>query len=169
MALTTLALKLEAANMANLMVTIDSLSCKDIDSLALLFERSFDYYVNESSIFFEDYHIVLKTVVGLGFAAVLADKHSLLLSVYQTYLRPFLQAEEGNFLECPGQKTMIAQCCANMVGTAVVSFSALRCPDYYQDFLTALKGTIIANLPRLDHEKEAQRILKKIAVRDIFL
>jgi hypothetical protein len=151
--------------MANLMVTIELLSCNDIPILAQLFEESFDYYIKRNPLFVADYIRDLRTLVGLGFAAVLADNG--MVCVYQTYLKSFMAADRGDFMENQGAKTMIAQCTANMVNTAVLCFSILRCPGYYEDFVAALKATIAR--PPFADRAAALAILAKLAVKPIIL
>jgi hypothetical protein len=75
------------------MVTIELLSCNDIPILAQLFEESFDYYIKKNPLFVADYIRDLRTLVGLGFAAVLADNG--MVCVYQTYLKSFMAADRG--------------------------------------------------------------------------
>ena len=57
--------------------------------------------------FFSDYLRALRTVVGLDYTAVLADRS--LLSIYQWYLNHFFQHKEGDFREAQSAKTHIAQ------------------------------------------------------------
>jgi hypothetical protein len=149
--------------MANLMVTIELLSCNDILTLAQLFEQSFDHYIYGNPLFVSDYIRDLRTLVGLTFAVVLADNG--MVCAHQTHLKSFMAAGRGDFMEYQGHKTMIAQCTANMVGTAVLCFWILRCPGYYQDFLAALKATIAR--PPFANSVEAQQILAKLAVKPI--
>lgn len=81
--------------MANIRLTVQPLSRNDISIMTSLLEQSFDYYLNLYSPFFSDYLRALRTVVGLGFTAVLADRS--LLSIYQWYLNHFMQQKEGGF------------------------------------------------------------------------
>jgi hypothetical protein len=149
--------------MAKGILAVPPLSRNDISILAHLFEVSFDYYIHNNSPFFLDYLQALRTVVGLGFTAVLVDRQ--LLCIYQRYLELFLAQEEGNFKERKEGKTLIAQSVAEMASTAVISFSILKFPHYYEDFLLALHYTM-AKIPELiDENNEAERILSYFIVK----
>jgi len=148
--------------MANIRLTVQPLSRNDISIIASLLEQSFDYYLNHNSPFFSDYLCSLRTLVGLGFTAVLADRS--LLSIYQGYLSNFIGQKEGDFREARSATKHIAQSTAEMVGTAVISFKALRHPRYYGDFLQALHY-ILTKIPTLTNDaKEAERILNGLTV-----
>ena len=147
--------------MANIRLTVQPLSRNDISIITSLLEQSFDYYLNLYSPFFSDYLRALRTVVGLGFAAVLADRS--LLSIYQWYLNHFMQQNEGDFREAISAKTHIAQCTAEMVGTAVISFQALGHPLYYGDFLQALHYILTHITTLANQTKEAERILNGLS------
>jgi hypothetical protein len=94
---------------------------------------------------------------------VLADKGSL-LTIYKPYLERFLENDKGDFKIKPLSKTAIAQSSAEMVRCAVLSFSTLECPRYYQDFLAALDGTITKIARFTEFDKEAERILGRLIV-----
>ena len=148
--------------MAKASLTVQSLSRNDLAIIASLLEQSFDYYLTNNSPFFSDYLRSLRTLIGLGYTAALADRS--LLSIYQVYLNNFIKHKEGDFREALGAKTSIAQSTAEMVGTAVISFNALRHPRYYGDFLQALKY-ILTRVPRLTNNTgDAERILDGLTV-----
>ena len=129
----------------------------DIPILAQLFEVSFDYYINHNSPFLADYLQALRTLIGLGFTAVLADRR--LLCSYEFYLERFLAQGEGDFKLNQGAKRLIAQSAAEMVCTATLSFNVLRYPRYYDEFIKALYVTI-AKIPIISATKsEAARIM----------
>ncbi len=149
--------------MANIRLTVQPLARNDIAILANLFEMSFDYYINHNSPFFVDYLKNLRTLIGLGFAATLADKS--LLSIYQYYLNNFMAHEEGNFKTEEGAKRLIAQSSAEMIASSTISFSALDYPSYYEDFMKALHHTV-AKVPEFTEMKmEAARILSYLTVK----
>ena len=149
--------------MAKSILAVEPLSRNDIPILANLFEVSFDYYINNNSPFFIDYLCSLRTLVGLGFTAVLADRT--LLCIYQHYLERFIAHDEGNFRVSQHAKILIAQSVAEMVVTATVSFSALKNPRYYEDFRVALHYTL-AKIPELfDEQGKAQSILTRLSAR----
>ena len=69
---------------------------------------------------------------------------------------------EGDFREKEGAKSLIAKSVAEMVGVASISFSALRYPGYYQNFIEALQYTI-AKIPAFSNKQEnAQQILDRL-------
>ncbi|MBX9587486.1 MAG: hypothetical protein K2X50_09535 [Gammaproteobacteria bacterium] len=143
-------------------LAVQPLSRNDISIIANLLKHSFDYYLNHQSPFFVDYLCSLRTLVGLGFTAVLADRS--LLSIYQHYLNHFIGQKEGDFRQSPEAKEMIAQSTAEMVGTAVISFRALRHPPYYGEFINSLHYTI-AKIPELkDGTNDSERILSNLTV-----
>ena len=144
-------------------LAVQPLSRNDISILAQFFETSFDYHIEHESAFYSDYLKSLRTLIGLGFAAALADRS--LLCIYQTYLDRFLAGKEGDFKAHPEFKTSIAQCSAEMVGTAAMCFSALGCPQYYQSFIDALYQTIVRMAQFTDSYSEAERILGKLTVK----
>lgn len=147
--------------MAEHMLTAKLLSRNEITMLAQLFETSFDYHLNHQSAFFTDYLRSLRTLAGLGFTAVLADRD--LLSVYQIYLRQFMAQKEEDFSKSPN-KTLIAQSAAEMVATSIISFRALNFPRYYETFNQALKSTA-ANIPRLlCRASEAESLFTRLNV-----
>jgi hypothetical protein len=150
--------------MGTRILAVEPLSRNDLPILAQLFETSFDYYIHNSSPFFSDYLKALRTVAGLGFSAVLADKGSL-LSIYKPYLERFLENDKGDFKSKPLGKTAIAQSLAEMVRTSLISFSALQCPSYYPYFVEALYYTI-AKIPHLTgkYQKEVERILTLLII-----
>lgn len=149
--------------MAKEIVTVQPLSRNEISLIARLFERSFEYHIDHPSPFFTEYLQSLRTVVGLGFAAVLVDRS--LLCVYQDYLNRFLDHKEGDFKECALNKTVIAQSVAEMVALSVISFMALRYPRYYEDFFFALKHTL-AKIPALldQQHHDVEEILRRLTV-----
>ena len=147
--------------MAKHMLTALPFSRNEISTLAHLFELSFDYHLNGRSAFFTDYLRSLRTVAGLGFTAVLADRS--LLSIYQIYLRQFMAQEEGDFSKSPN-KTFIAQSVAEMVGTAAISFRVLGFPCYYEAFNRAL-GDTVARIPRiLGKTSEVESLLTRLNI-----
>jgi hypothetical protein len=152
--------------MAKGILAVEPLSRNDIAILAQLFEISFDYYINNHSThspFFNDYLKHLRTLVGLGFTAVLVDRS--LLCIYEHYLERFMGQKEGDFRERKHAKTLIAQSVAEMVATSTISFSALQFPRYYDEFSTALHYTV-AKIPELFGEKKkVQYILARLAVK----
>ncbi|MBY0544734.1 MAG: hypothetical protein K2Q14_04210 [Gammaproteobacteria bacterium] len=150
--------------MANGILAVEPLSRNDISILAQLLEISFDYYIARDSPFFPDYLKSLRTLVGLGLTSVLVvDKGS--LCVYQYYFERFMAQKNGDFRTYPHAKTIIAQYTAEMVGTAAICFSALRCPRYYQDFITALYHVIAKVAQFTDRSSEVEHILSKLSVK----
>ncbi|KTD25156.1 hypothetical protein [Legionella maceachernii] len=146
--------------MGNIRLTVHPLSRNDIAILANLFEASFDYYIHHNSPFFIDYLRNLRTLIGLGYTAILAD--GALLSVYQRYLDNFIEQKIGNFRERQQNKLLIALSTAEMIGSAVISFSALKFPQYYDDFIEALYYTIVRNPEIIDYKKDAERIFNQL-------
>ena len=149
--------------MAHRILAVEPLSRNDIPILAHLFEVSFDYYLGTNSPFFIDYLKHLRMLAGLGFTAVLVDRD--LLLTYQHYLDRFMVHNEGDFRASQNAKTLIAQSAAEMVVTAAISFSALNCPRYYQDFIVALHHTIATIPERGEEQRNAQSILARLAVK----
>ena len=148
--------------MAKASLAVHPLSRNDISIIAKLLEQSFDYYLNHISPFYSDYLCSLRTVVGLGYTAVLTDTFK--LSTYQRYLNCFIEQKKGDFRKAEGAKKLIAQVTAEMVGTAVSSFKVLRYPLYYGEFVKALHHTI-ATVPRLTiANNEADRIISRLMV-----
>jgi hypothetical protein len=148
--------------MANSRVAVQSLSRNDLSLIASLLEESFDYYLNHNSPFFVDYLRALRTLVGLGYTAVLAD--NALLSIYQRHLDGFHGQQNGNFREREGAKTFIAKSVSEMISVAITSFSALEHPRYYHDFLQALHYSLF-KVPRLTEDvEEGKRLLKGLTV-----
>src|SRR5262245_24246965 len=107
-------------NMAKKTLAVRPLSFNDLSTIARLFEVSFDVHLNNPSLSIADYLCSLRTLVGLGFTAALADKE--LLGIYQTYLRQFLALHEGDFQKGEGAKKRIAQSLAEMVDIAIRAF-----------------------------------------------
>lgn len=152
--------------MANWILTATPLSCNDIPILAQILQKSFDYYANHNSAFFKEYLQALRTVVGLGFSAVLTDEF--LLTCYQNYLNPFINCGKGDFKVHEGSLLGIAQQTAEMVRIATISFQALQYPRYYADYIGALHYVMkrIATIGELtDEESDADRILNYLMLR----
>ena len=149
--------------MAKGILAVQPLSRNDISILANLFELSFDYYIAHDSSFFPDYLKSLRTVVGLGFTAALVADTSI-LCIYQHHLDHFMAQRQGDFRTHRNAKTLIAQSVAEMVGTAAVCFSILRCPKYYQDFFAALCHTIAQIAHSTNQYSEVERILDQLSV-----
>ena len=149
--------------MAKSILTGEPFSRNDISKLAHYFEQSFDYYLNNHSPFFNDYLKSLRTIVGLGFTAALADHD--LLSTYQHYLERFIAMNEGDFRVNPGAKRGIAQAVAEMVNTGGFSFYALKFPRYYHDFYEAVCYTLVQT-PKLSGEpNEVERLVAQLTIR----
>jgi hypothetical protein len=146
--------------MANGILAGEPLSRNDLLTIVQILEQSFDYYVNHNSPFFPEYLQALRTLIGLGFAAALADKN--LLYVYQSYLGGFLMQEEIDFKVNPGTNRGIAQSIAEMIHIASICFYALKFPRYYTDFIAALHTILV--VPGLGEQKEAKRIVEQLAV-----
>lgn len=148
--------------MAKASIAGQPLECNEISLLARVFERSFEYHIDHNSSSFTEYLQSLRTLVGLGFTAALANGS--LLSVYQTYLNQFLAKNEGDFKVNALNKTIIAQSTAQMVAIAVISFMILRHPRYYEDFLVVLEYTLIKTPLLFDQQRDVEGILKRLAV-----
>src|SRR6478752_7045033 len=132
--------------MAKAIVAALPLSRNDISILARLFEVSFDDHIHHDSPFFTEYLCSLRTLIGLGHTASLVYRG--VHCIYYEYMDTFVKRKEGNFKECPGSKTLLAQYSAEMVGTAVCCFHWLGYPRYYEDFLKAFHKTM-PNVSRL--------------------
>ena len=148
--------------MAQNMLAGKPLSRNEICKLADILEEVFDSYL-KNPLFIDDYLKVLRTLIGLGFTAVLADR--MLLPIYQHYLHAFMQQDAGHFKENEGAKRYIAQCTSEMVGTALICFSALKYPGYYRDFSKALSDA----MPRIrisKHAEHREAILSHLKVLD---
>lgn len=148
--------------MAASILTGEAFSRNDISKLAQLFEQSFDYYITHNSPFFCDYLKALRTVAGLGFAAALADKS--LFCVYQHHLHRFVVQNEGNFKTNPGAKRSISQAMAEMIATAALCFYALQFPRYYEDFIAALRYTLVKIPVFSDGRDEAEKLLARFII-----
>lgn len=74
----------------------------------------------------------LRTLIGLGFTAVLADKN--LLHIYQPLLSKFLNAQDKDFILHFRANRGIAQSLANMIHIATICFYTLKFPRYYTSF-----------------------------------
>ena len=70
----------------------EPLSRNDILKIVHIFEQSFDHYLNPDNPYFSEYLQSLRTLVGLGFTAAVADGN--LLYLYKVYLGKFLILEE---------------------------------------------------------------------------
>ena len=101
--------------------------------MAHIFEISFDYYLEHKSPLQENYRRALKTVVGLGFTAILVDGG--LVSIYLGRLETVVN--HRNFTR--GMITALALAIAEIVFEATYIFSILGYPSYYDDFISALK------------------------------
>src|SRR5258707_10820246 len=99
--------------MAKKILATQPLLRNDVPILAQLFEVSFDYHLTNHSPFFPDYLRALRTLIGLGFTAALADKD--LFSIYKQYLETFLNQEAGDFKSNQGAKRLIAQAASEMI------------------------------------------------------
>lgn len=145
--------------MANFILTAKPFPRNDISELAQLFECSFDTYLESSEFFYKKYLGSLRTLIGLGFTAALADRD--LFSIYHRYLQQFLNNQEGNFRKQIGAKTAIAQSTANMVQLATDCFYYLEYPPYYKSFLTALRYALQGLT--LPDNKRVEEILLKLS------
>ena len=146
--------------MAENILAGEPLSRNDLHIIAQIFEQSFNYYFNHKLPFPPEYLQTLRTLVGLGFTAALADRN--LLYAYQTYLARFLIQEEQDFKVNLGANRSIAQSLAEMIHLASICFYALKFPKYYQDFIAALRTILL--IPEPSEQKEVERILEHLVV-----
>ena len=149
--------------MAKAILTAEPLSRNDIPIIAQIFQVNFDYYIHHNTPFFRDYLKALKTVIGLGFTAVLVDE--MLVCSYQIYLDPVMVHGKGDFKSNQEYKVMIAQHVSEMVRISTISFQALRYPDYYENFLEALRYLITRLIESTEEIAEAARILNYLTLR----
>ncbi len=136
----------------------------DIIRLAELFHISFEYYATHESPLGDDFVRDVRTLVGLGFAACLADGSY--IGCYQPYLTYFLNHDHGDFRKHSGALKPLSDAIAHMVLLAVSSFRILRdlnYPDYYQAFINVVKKTtnnIRTNMA--GKNEQAREILKRL-------
>ena len=133
--LTTLNLS-RGSDMAHDSLTARQFSRNDISNLAHIFETSFRYYLEHNSPLQENYRRALKTVVGLGFTAILVDES--LASIYWSRLETVVKHKNftGSII------TALALATAEIVFEATYIFSILGYPSYYDDFISALKNIL---------------------------
>jgi hypothetical protein len=143
-------------NVTNSSLVPTRLSSNDIPSLAQIFAASLQAYCKSFSPSEKDYIDNLKTIVGLGFTAIIIDGG--LLSIYQPCLSTFL-AHIGKKQTSDIHNTSLAV--ARMIDSAVGSFRRIRYPDYYQSFVKAVKETLDrTNLHGTGKGEEAERLLR---------
>ena len=131
----------------------------DLRIVARIFEQTLDYYQNHSSLLVSEYLQELRTLIGHGFTAALAEGH--LLHVYQPQLACFMAAQEELNTNQQAKRRM-AQSTAELVHVATLCFYKLKFPPYYHNFLALLRHTL-SQVPGVGWENEVERLLKHLS------
>jgi len=132
------------------------LSSNDISSLAQILEIHLKHYCDHSSPSEGNYIKELRTLVGLGFTAVLADGG--LISLYHRRLNIFL--DHIDFKQHQESPTYLCTTIAEMIDLACRMFSTLGYPSYYDAFKASVckvTDTVISTLA--DKNDEVKRLL----------
>lgn len=133
------------------------LSEEDIMRLSQIFEQLFEYYYHVTT--HNQYFLAhLRTVLGLGFTAVLKEQSY--LSSYLNRLEIFLYAE--NNAAFPQAPLLLPQAISEMIDTSSYIFHVLNYPDYYVAYRGSLKRLlrdIAVSLTEMTHQ-EAVHLLK---------
>ena len=137
----------------------DPLFRNDIFIIAQIIEHSLDYYHSPHSPLVSDYLQALRTLVGLGYTAVLADGY--LRHAFEPYLARFLAAEEEINVH-PKSKERMGRSAAKMVHIATLSFYKLKFTPHYTLFIALLRQTL-SQVPGLGREEEVERILNHLS------
>lgn len=133
-------------------------------ALSLILKRKSLLQWKISRMLYSDYLRSLRTLVGLGFTAALVVDRGMLL-IYRRYFEEFMEQKAGDFKAHRNAKTLIAQSAAEMVGTAAICFSILKCPQYYQDFFAALYTTIAKIAQHTSHNEHVEHILGNLSIK----
>lgn len=107
---------------------------EDVVLLSEIFEEVFNYFCTHSSPFADDYLREIKTIVGLGFTAVLVNE--IYFMEYKNKMRTFLQY--CDFRRYPECVKMLSTTIAEMIGLAFNVFYRIKYPPYYKNFLATL-------------------------------
>jgi len=146
--------------MANSILATSRLSRNEISSLARVFEISFDHFCRPGHYFpnANDYLREIKTIVGLGFAAVLVE-NDYLLTTYQSQLAIFLQCFD--FRSNKKRWSQLSQSLAEMIGLSL-GLSAYNYQNYFQGFSICLRRILSSVSIQMHLDKETDRIVNKV-------
>jgi hypothetical protein len=143
--------------MANDSLTAKLFPNNEIINLAKLLEIPLLYYRENNSPIEKDHIKELRTIIGLGFTAILVD--GAWTSIYERYLRAFLVCDQLTRTE--DMISQLALATAEIAGGASYIFRILNHPEYYKDFEVALKKVVNHLSIRLyGKSEEAERLLK---------
>jgi len=135
------------------------LSRNDISSLAHIFDVNFRYFCANNSPFATDYLSEIKTIVGLGFTAVLLDGS--FIAAYHDKFNNFLQYLD--FKNHENSLRFMSSNIAEMIDLAAFVFRLIKYPRYYEDFANALRKALGRVGTMLSGENaEAERLLQLI-------
>lgn len=124
--------------MANNSLTTKLLPDNEIVNLAKIFEIPLLHYHKNESIFKKDHLKKLRTIVGLGFTAILVD--GALISTYERYLRTFIACDQIKSTE--NTIYQLAYAAAQITAGASYAFKITKYLNYHKDFVIALKKVI---------------------------
>jgi hypothetical protein len=115
-----------------------------------------------SKIHAEDYLREIKTIVGLGFTAVLVD--SSFLTIYYNKFNSFIQYMD--FKKHTGALSVLSLNIAEMVDLSSYVFRIIQYPGYYKDFSIALRKALTRMGSQLaGKSEEAEKLLQIILQR----
>ena len=138
------------------------LSRNDISSLAHIFDVNFRRFCANNSPFATDYLSEIKTIVGLGFTAVLLDGS--FIAIYHDKFNNFLR--HLDFKKHENSLQFLSSNIAEMIDLATFAFRLIKYPSYYENFANALRkalgrvGTILSG-----ENTEVERLLQLILWR----
>lgn len=150
--------------MANSSLAATPLSHNDITALAQLFRRAFHYHRKHKGEFYDirwqNFLKNLRTIVGLSYTVTLVQGD--LLELYNSYLTTFLQNQ--SFTNSHSQHLKLAQSFTNMVSLGSDFFRSFGHPNYYSDFLVALRFCVIHIIEEINIKppENAENVLKLI-------
>ena len=147
--------------MATSSLSVRGFSSNDISELAHILEINIQHYCIDAknSLREKEYHKTLRTIVGLGYAAVLVDGCS--ICTYNRHLDIFLR-----YCEFKQHKIMLpslSRSIAEMIVLASAAFAGAEHSGYYEDFVIAVKKAIDnINSTMMGEGATAERLLKKL-------
>jgi hypothetical protein len=133
----------------------------DVSRLAGLFHILFKHYTSYSSPMATELIQALRTLVGLGFTACLAN--NALITNYQIYLNRFFDYDHGDFRNHPGALIFLSEAISNMVMLAIQNFRKLPYSGYDKIFFRTIEkitGNVVFN--SVGKTEEAKQIFSRL-------